>query len=366
LIISRYLSKEITGALFAVTFVFLLVFLSNWLVRYLSYAASGKLAANILLQLMGFEIPYLLALLLPLGLYLGIVLAYGRLYADNEMRVLQACGLSTKRLITMTSGVVLVVMAVVLVLMLWVNPWIANVKGKLIAHSVASENVLDTLMPGRFQVSNDGRRVVYVEKISRNRQHAENLFIADQHQAYADESNSEWMVVSAEQGSQVKDLATGDRFIVAENGFRYEGVPGENEYKIIQFKKYSVLIPQSLIKINHQEQEAIPTSTLWKTYDIPQNAAELQWRFSIAFSALLLALLAIPLSYVRPRHGKYSQLLPAILIYIVYVNLLFVARNWIELKILPIALGMWWVHLLLFLLAVGLIKLQTGFVRQTS
>ena len=89
-IISRYLLKEVLASLLAVTIVLLLIFLSNQLVRYLSYAASGKIAAHLVVQLMGFEIPYLLALLLPLGLYLGIILAFGRLYADSEMAVLNA------------------------------------------------------------------------------------------------------------------------------------------------------------------------------------------------------------------------------------------------------------------------------------
>ena len=62
----------------------------------------------------------------------------------------------------------------------------------------------------------------------------------------------------------------------------------------------------------------------------PAAAAELQWRFALPISVLMLALLAIPLSHVRPRQGRYSHILPAILIYIVYMNLLFIARNWVE------------------------------------
>ena len=112
MIISRYLMKEIFSALLAVTLVLLLIFLSNQLVRYLSYAASGKIAANIVLQLLGFEIPYLLALLLPLGLYLGIILAYGRLYVDSEMPVLNACGLGLKRLVKIAFGVTIAVVVV--------------------------------------------------------------------------------------------------------------------------------------------------------------------------------------------------------------------------------------------------------------
>ena len=367
MIISRYLTKEVAGALFAVTFVLLLVFLSNQLVRYLSYAASGKIAANILMQLMGFEIPYLLALLLPLGLYLGIILAYGRLYAESEMRVLQACGLSMKQLIGITSILVTLVAIMVCVLMWWVNPWIASQKDKLIVQSLTTENVLDTLMPGRFQVSSDGKRVVYVEKISRNHRRADNLFLADQSKIPSEENGS-WIVVSAAQGAQVIEPVSQDRFIEARDGFRYEGTPGQNAYKIIQFKKYSVLTPRTVMHSMRQQEEGIPTLKLLRNHESTDLTAELQWRFSIPLSVFLLALLAVPLSHVKPRHGKYSQLLPAVLIYIVYMNLLFVARNWIEQKTVPGMIGMWWVHLLLFIIAMLLLMLQSGwsFRRKTA
>lgn len=356
MIISRYLTKEVLNALLAVSFVLLLIFLSNQLVRYLSYAAMGKVGANILLQLMGFEIPYLLALILPLGLYLGIVLAYGRMYADSELRVMHACGLSRLQLLYMTSGIILVVMAVVLLLTTWVNPLIMSKKDKLIARSLSIDNVLDTLMPGRFQVSNDGKRVLYVERIQRAKKQASNLFLADQGNNPIDESTP-WTVVAAAEGSQMTIRATNERFIVANDGYRYEGTPGENDFEIIQFKKYAVRIPKMALDSKRLMQESMPTHQLWEKYDSPAEAAELQWRISIALSVGFLGWLAVLLSHVSPRHGRYSPLFIAILIYVIYINLLFVARTWIEQKFLPVGVGMWWVHLLML----GVIGIVAGF-----
>jgi lipopolysaccharide export system permease protein len=360
-ILSRYLTREVFGSLLAVTFILLLIFLSNQLVRYLSYAAAGKLASSVLLQLLGFEIPYLVALLLPLGLYLGIILAYGRLYADNEMSVMQACGLSQKKLITVTSFFTLAVTIIVLILTLWINPLITVKKERAIVESMSAENVLATLMPGRFQASNDGRRVVYVESVSRDRKTADNLFFADQVKTPVEENTpTTWSVVSAVRGYLFVDKLSDRHFLIAEEGYRYEGIPGQNDYKIIQFKKYSVQIPSISANTIRLETEAIPTLKLLSLYENPMDAAELQWRISIPLSAFFLSLLAIPLSHVRPRQGRYSALFPAILIYVVYVNLLFVARNWIEQKSIPIWLGMWWVHLLFLGLAIIIIFFRSS------
>ena len=347
MIISRYLLKEVLAALLAVTVVLLLIFLSNQLVRYLSYAAAGKIAAGFVLRLMGFSIPYLLALLLPLGLYLGIILAYGRLYADSELPVMQAHGLSQRRLIGVTFLLALVVAGVVLFLMLIVNPVIAQEKNK----GIAGSTIMDTLRPGRFQVLSDGKRVVYFEKISRNRLQADNLFIAEEQKPVDDEANSAWIVVSAARGAQEKLLPTQQNFIVSREGFRYAGTPGENAYSIVKFSKYAVRIPAPVLSSAHEEAAAIPTHRLWHKRGEPLNAAELQWRLSLPLSALVLTLLAVPLAQTRPRQSRYSNLLPAILLYIVYINLLLVARNWVEIKMVPMVIGMWWVHALILGLA---------------
>jgi lipopolysaccharide export system permease protein len=363
MIIFRYLTKEVFQSLFAVTFVLLLIFLSNQLVRYLSYAASGKIPASILLQLMGLEIPYLLAVLLPLGLYLGILLAYGRLYADNELRVMHAYGLSTSKLVKITGIFASLIMFLVVGLTFWVNPLIASQKDKLIMKGISTQNLFDSLMPGRFQLSGDDKRVIYVQRVSRDHKEAENIFVAEQKKKPVDEVNAEnnaWAVLSAARGYQVRDPLTHDRFVVATDGYRYEGIPGQLNYKIIQFKKYAIRIPNQELHSSRQLEEAIPTSTLWKNDYNPKHAAELQWRISLPLSLLLLAFFAIPMSYVRPRQGRYAQILPAILIYVLYVNLLFVGRDWVEHEYLPRWLGMWWVHGVFFVLIVTYMIIQSG------
>ncbi|MFZ2315128.1 MAG: LPS export ABC transporter permease LptF [Gammaproteobacteria bacterium] len=362
MIITRYLSKEVMNALIAITLILLLAFLSQQVVRYLNYVAIGKIPTGILLQLVSFEIPYLLAFLLPLGLYLGILLAYGRLYSDNEMAILQMSGFGRRRLMRLTVMIGAVVSLIVLLLMTWVNPLISAKRQVMMASDEATLHLVETLIPGRFQTSPDGRHVMYVEKLSRNHERAENVFMAQElKQAAATTEDGgpvqpAWMLVSAKEGYQEKDPASSDQFFVTRDGYRYEGTPGQNDYKIVQFKKYAVRILQGDPRVTHQEVETLSTLKLWQEYAKPKEAAEFQWRFSVAFSAILLALLAVPLSRVRPRQGRFLALLPAILIYIFYINLLFVARHWVEQGDISIAVGMWWVHGLM-LAVVGLILL---------
>ncbi|MDA8561765.1 LPS export ABC transporter permease LptF [Gammaproteobacteria bacterium] len=351
MIIARYLIKEIFNTSFAVSFVMLLIFLSNQLIRYLKYAASGKIAAGVVAQLIGLEIPYLLVLLLPLGLFLGIILAYGRLYADNEMRVMQAYGFSFRKLFKITTFCGLFVGIIVLVLAIWVNPFLATEKDILFKKSAASENIIDALIPGRFQVDNNDKRVVYVEKIDKQHKGANNIFVAEQKKSPDINDASSWSVLSASKGYQIRDKITKDKFIVASNGYRYEGYPGQNAYKVIEFERYAVRLLSKSINKSHQVQETMSLTQLLKTLysKDKKSSAELQWRLSLPLTVFFLAILAIPLSHLNPRQSRYANVFPAILIYIVYINMLFVLRDAMEQSSLPWFVGPWMAHIFILI-----------------
>jgi lipopolysaccharide export system permease protein len=358
LIISRYLTREVIKAMLAVTLVLLLAFLSQQIVRYLNYVAVGKIPTNVLLQLVSFEIPYLLALLLPLGLYLGILIAYGRFYVDNEMIILQMAGYSQQRLLKLTFLIGLAIGAIVLYLMLSVNPLISEKRQQLMDSDEATEHLIQTMMPGHFRVSADGQHVMYVEKLSTDRTRAQNVFLAEQKAPSTSGGQPAWMLVFANEGYQEKAQRPGEQFFVTTEGYRYEGVPGQSDYKITQFRKYAVRLSQNNVHPTHEADEILTTAALWQSYDNPGHAAEFQWRFSMGILTVLLALLAVPLSAIRPRHGRYIGLLPAVLVYVVYINLLFMAERWVQLGTVSIGLGMWWVHVFMLLLVMAVFRVK--------
>lgn len=345
MIIKRYITREVLVTLFVVVTVLMLAFLSQQVVRYLNFIVIGKIPTDVLLEMVSFEVPYLLAMLLPLALYLGILLVYGRMHSENEMAIMQMNGFAARQLLRLTAMIALFVSGIVLVLMLWVNPAVSAKRQQVMTSDGGTLHLVQTMIPGRFQVSPDGRQVMYVEKLSLDRERAQNVFMAQEKANPAMPGRSSWTLVYADQGYQSSDKTTSDPFFVTTNGFRYEGTPGENNYKIIQYEKYAVRIGHAEgAHVTNPENEAMTTSTLWHDYDNPKKAAELQWRFSVAITALLLALLAVPLSTIKPRKGRYLVLMPAIIIYVVYINILFVARHWLEQGSVSIGVGMWWVH----------------------
>lgn len=351
MIIFRYLNREIGFTLAATTSILLFIFLSNQFVRLLGQAATGKFAQSLLLKLMAIEIPHLLIILLPLGLFLSIILAYGRFYVDNEITVLSACGFSQKQLVNATLPTVLLITFSISILTLWAVPKLLIQRNHLLAQSGTAVELQATL-PGRFQEVEGGKRVFYVEKISADKQRMQNIFMAQlPKNTHSNSTIPPWIIVTANSAYQMLDNATGDRFFVTVDGHRYEGLPGTKNFRIVHYKEYGIRIESHASIIDNPE-ETLPTlALLQKGKNKNAAIAELQWRFSLPLSTLLLGLIAIPLSRVKPRHGRYTQLLPAILIYTLYINLLLVNRHWIELGLIHPLLGIMLSHgVMLFVL----------------
>jgi len=178
MIIPRYLSKEVLRATFAVTGLLLVIIMSGRFVKYLAEAAAGKLDAGVLFAVMFYRLPGFAELILPLGFFVSILLAYGRLYTDSEMTVLFSCGVSRKQLIRWTYIPAGIVALVIASLSLWITPLGLHEAEKILAQQKA-RNDFETMQAARFQVSRNKRLVSYTETISDNREQLNAFFLAN-------------------------------------------------------------------------------------------------------------------------------------------------------------------------------------------
>ncbi|MBY0378730.1 MAG: LPS export ABC transporter permease LptF [Gammaproteobacteria bacterium] len=362
MIIKKYLAKEIYMHLAVVSGILVLIFLSNQLVQFLGRAAAGKLTGGMLLKIMALEVPILLGFLLPVALFIAILLAYGRLYVDSEMTVLQACGVSQKQLLAYTQTFAILVFIIVLIMNFYLTPNLYRDKDKIIATNPATI-IINTLVPGRFKSFND-QNIIYVEGVDHTTQQAQNIFIAKRefvtvHKKVDGQDTTTkvptWRVLSAEKAYQVQSKALQGSFVVAENGTEYNGIPGQRDFRVIHFKKYGARIPDTeniKTKVNYS---SLSFGDLWGlAFNNKKAMAELQWRISMPLSVPILVLLALPLSRVNPRLGRYRKLIPAILLYTVYANMQFVARGWLEDGVIPAYIGLWFLHFVLLAIALSL------------
>ncbi|ELS44273.1 LPS export ABC transporter permease LptF [Pseudomonas syringae pv. aptata] len=350
MIVFRYLSREVLLTLSAVSAVLLVFIMSGRFIKYLAQAASGALDPGVLFLIMGFRLPGFLQVILPLGLFLGILMAYGRLYLESEMTVLAATGMSQQRLLAITMGPATLVGLLVAWLSFSLAPQGATQFSLLINQQDAMTE-FDTLVPGRFQALRDGTRITYTKELSEDRSQLAGVFISEKRMSSDKSKDNGITVLVAEKGHQ-EVRPNGSRFLILENGYRYDGNPGAADYRVIKYDTYGAMLPKPEISEEITDREAIPTSELIGN-PAARSVAELQWRISLPLSVFIVTLMAIPLSRVNPRQGRYLKLLPAILLYMSYLAILISVRSSLEKGKLPLSLGMWWVHAIY--LSIGLL-----------
>lgn len=365
MVIFRYLLKEVFGVFAVISLILLLIFLSNQFARYLVMIAAGKIAVIQLIHILILEVPQLLILIFPLGLYLSLLLVYGRLYADNEMVVLNACGFSERQFLKMTFSIAGIVFVPVALFALWINPIIANQRDHMLAQ-IQATSVLQTLMPGRFQQTNDGNDVFYIESMSNDRQSLKNIFVAERSEKSDVDGLRHWTVGSAQKGYYSVDPVTKDRFVIAESGYRYEGIPGEKNFTLYQFDQYGVRLNMPISYIRNSAIDSVPTWKLFKEASQKNldYRAEWQWRFSLPLCVFILAFIAFSLGHVKPRQGRFAKFFPAILIYIIYANFMIMGQDWISRGQLSPYLGLWSFHFIMLCLGFILYAEQRGAVRR--
>ncbi|MGX5220395.1 MULTISPECIES: LPS export ABC transporter permease LptF [Pseudomonas] len=352
MIVFRYLSREVLTTLSAVSAVLLVIIMSGRFIKYLAQAAQGALDPSVLFLIMGFRLPGFLQLILPLGLFLGFLLAYGRLYLDSEMTVLSATGMSQQRLMMYS----LAPATLVALLVAWLSLGLAPQGVSQVARILNQQDALtefDTLVPGRFQSMGEGSRVTYTETLSNDRSELGGIFITEKRLSSDGQKDRGITVLVAETGRQ-EIQEDGSRYLILENGYRYDGNPGQADYRAIKYDEYGVLLPKPEVSVDVSEREAVPTRELIGSDD-QRYKSELQWRISLPILVFVVTLMAVPLSRVNPRQGRFLKLLPAILLYMGYLSILIAARGAMDKGRIPYGLGLWWVHGVF--IAIGLLLL---------
>lgn len=352
MIIFRYLIREILITMSAVTLVLLLVVMGSQFIHFFTNAANGDYPIGLVGNMMLYQLPSFLQLILPMSFFIGFLMAFGQLYLNSEMTVLQACGYSPLKLfkISLWPGVLTAV--IVGLCSLWLTPAGMTANTKMLDQQ-ASRLDFSVLTPGRFQELGHNR-TVYVESMSHNNQVLNNVFMLQ-------DEDGQLTVTRADSGYQFNDSHNGGRYLQLAHGHRYEVTPGSAAAQRADFDTYS-----SLLKANTETPDLSDPSlqSIAQLIDKGDNASlgELEFRISVVVMIPILALLAISLSKINPRQGRFAKLLPALLLHIIYILSLMSTNSVIQSGKLSPWIGMWPIHLAFLLLGIWFFRLT--FARQ--
>ncbi len=337
----RELVREFAGTGLLIFAILIGIVVLSQLVRLLGDAVSGVLAVEGVPVLMGFAALNYMAVLLSLSMFLAVLLTLSRSYRDSEMVVWFSSGIGLTRWIGPVLSFALPIVGVIALLSLVLSPW-AITQAEEYKNRLSSRDDVTAATPGVFRESGNGDRVYFIENIDTEKSRIKNIFVQSM-------LHGKMGTVAAREGVQ-ETAPNGDRFLVLLNGTRYEGTPGQADFRVLQFDRYAMRIETEEMRRPPPRLQSLSTLELLAKPD-SWNISELEWRLSLPLSALVLALLAIPLSYVNPRAGRSFSLIAAVVIFFVYYNSISVSNSWVGQQRVGAVAGFVVLHLVMLAVA---------------
>jgi lipopolysaccharide export system permease protein len=331
--------------------------LTTQLIRLLGRAAGGSIPSDAVVAFLGFFALGALPVLLSLTMFISVLLTLTRSWRDSEMVIWFSSGLSLAAWLRPVVLFAVPQIAVIAALSLFISPWAAQMAAQYSA-TLETRDDVSRVTPGVFGETAGRERVFFVESVSGESNQVQNVFVSSVHQGRGG--------VSMSRTVHTETAPNGDRFIVLEKGRRYEGMPGDPEYRVTEFERYEARIETRESAEHTPSTKEMTTGGLMRN-PTHENLAELLWRIGIPISALVLAFLAVPMSFVNPRAGRSANLLFALFTYIVYSNLLSISQARVAQGRLDFSIGVWMVHagmvvllVVLFAQRMQLIRLRLG------
>jgi lipopolysaccharide export system permease protein len=352
MIFRRSLVRELTLTAVGLFLVLAAILFTNLVLRLIARAAGGTVAPEGIVALLGFNALFYLNILLTVALFLTVLLTLTRWYRDSEMIVWFTAGQSLTAWLKPILLFAAPFLAAILALSLFLSPWAERRKLEFERQLEAREEIA-LLAPGLFREFKRAKLVVFVESVNTFDGTIRNVFLQS-----TDPEREETTVARI---ARLEEMENGDRFIVLEDGRRYEGKPGSLDYRIIEFEKLGRRIEPAEARNLPASRKAIPTETLLAT-DAPLERSELFWRISVPILALVLTVLAIPLGQVNPRMGRSFNLLSAAFLYMVYSNGLNIIQSLIAQGKLDFWVGLIVPHALAIALTALLFAYRMGLV----
>lgn len=357
-ILRHYLIRQVATTTALVVGFLIVMLLGGRLIRYFGMAAEGGLQVGVLFRLVGYNLPYFLELILPLSFFIALMLVFGRLYTDNEMAIINGAGVSRSRLGRLLFPLILVLTLLQGGLSLVGKPW--GVKNsEAIWQNQAVMQIFDLVRPKQFMSS--GNFHLYVGEIGNDRAYLGDVVLIQTANTPANNTNPKTppkdTIILAKQATQVA-TQNGQITLDLHKGRRYEINPTSRAYNEVGFEKYRISLTAKESPIKPLKLETYPTYELlnWLKInqfpnDFSQSAvlAELGYRASLPFLMILALLIALPLSQVKPRQGRWLKLVPSIFVFVMVVLMVISLKN-------PIAKGkvdIWAYPVLIGLLLLG-------------
>ncbi|MDB4848747.1 LptF/LptG family permease [Gammaproteobacteria bacterium] len=331
-ILSKSLNMEVFKSSSSVLLIFFLLVVGSRIVGYFEQAAEGNLDPAIIMSVVALRFPDFITLLIPLSFFLGVLISISRIYADREIYGFFSVGLAPFDLIKFLAPQALLYFLLTLILSLYVAPYTKALSQEILKID-SFEEQLESIKSDEIVSLNDGG-FIYI-------QNTDNLLTGVK-ALKQNQENSFFVIADELSTNESKELIK----LNFNNGSFYSGVFSDSSKLQSNFNEFKLDIKKKKNLTNDM--------SLTKLFDFSSdsNTASFQWNISVPITILILLFIGVYISEVKPRQGRFSVILPGMLLYVMYLSLLILGREYIV-DNPKTSFGLWYVHLIfiLFLLA---------------
>ena len=345
MIFKRALRQELNFTTGVVFMVLVTLVLTNLMIRVLGNAASGTANPKDALVLIGLGMINYLPILLTASVFVAILMVLTRWYKDSEMVIWQSAGISLLKILRPILNFTAPIAVAIAVLSIFASPW-ASEKSATIKQRFQQRDDISMLAPGQFRESSGNNRVFFIESMNPETDVIKNVFVTD--------FGKERQLVAVAKEGFIQNLTSGEKQLVLETGRRYEGTPGNTDFRITEFDKYTVKLEDKVVDPIINGPRTLPAWVLIQDLN-KAHLGEILWRIGLPLMVFVFAIIAIPLSYMDPRRGRYTALIMAVLLYFTYSNLLKLMQAWVSTGKLSFSFGWWLLHVVIALIGLTLI-----------
>ena len=326
-ILSKSLNMEVLKSSLSILLIFFLLVVGSRVVGYFEQAAEGYIDPGIIMSVIALRFPDFITLLIPLSFFLGILITVSRLYAEREIYGFFSIGLAPIDLVRFLAPQAIIYFVITLILSLYVAPYTKALSQEMLSIDSFEEQI-EALQSKKLFSLKDGGGFIYVED--------------------AEETNLKGVKLFQPNGDN-SFLVLADELIVKENGndldlnfldgSLYKGIFSNSSQLVSTFGEFKLSLDGNVNQIS-----GVSLSKIFD-YSSTSDSASLQWSISIPFTIIVLLFMGVYMGAVKPRQGRFSVILPGMLVYVTYLSLLIYGRESIA-DNPSSGIGLWWVHLL--------------------
>ena len=357
-LISRYLNKNLVLIFLAILLIFSLIIFGNQFVSIAQKAVKHGIPLPELMPLMGFNMIRDLPIILSLSFFLSVVISISQLYKNSEAIAMNSFGIGEKNFINFIKPLVILIFIIIFMLSMYIVPW-AKYQKSVTEDITVNASEFTFISEGKFESFQNGKIVFYASESSlddnEGEQNMEEIFIH-----LSNESTP--TVVLASEATKYKDSKSESIYLRLRDGVRYEGLPGNGNVNILDFDSYDLEIVSGEVQksiSNFTKIESRSSIDLLLEGGVLSHA-EIQWRLSQPISIMILSFIVVLLGRASPRTGKGVNLLFGIIIFMLYYNILLVAKNSVESGQLNPFIGLWSIHIMIILFMIIFYQFRQG------